>query len=663
MYIFMKTSLEQRGRNNGVAENTLRALPGQIFPDGTPVDTTLNIQSPKDPVYYGGGTRTEYPIGTVFGCDHLELVKTKNLTSFYSVYDESKGQSGTNPGALRFHPVSDDPTFQFLSPDHKDTDMNNEYIHWSMTGGTAPAAASKPRKSPKKTKSAAASPVLCLACIRPHDSNGKARIPADGWKEHYPGQLAAEGEVIKNWFKRQLKTLGIRPSINPAMNAMAKSALETLYSAGETVNSLVSGARLNAVIAAEKADATGLSIHSKGPFQWYLDLLVKEHKEAQTCTAVARRHDEPEHVTEAAYVICVSHNARTGSINLPDTPDALAYTGKALEAGWSLNEMILPENLARNDDFEDYLQAIADGSIPLPERPAESETSLVDEMMTDPCLACPKPEEGFFVNPSDWKKLVRNLKRKTNTLLVGPSGTGKTQLIQKLCEKTGIPCTVIQMGAVTDPTEHLVGKDTLAAGGTEVEYVLSKFAQAIQHEGVIILDEINRCPRNGTNLLFSCLDGTRMLPGNHGEAIPVHPECVFFATANIGVEYTGVGQIDRALQTRFMLLKTRYLTIDQEKEVLKVRGGISEADAYNIAYVANMIRRMAAKQELENSVSMRETLLCAEYIRDGFSFEEAIEACFYPLFDEGEEIWGAVDVNSEIHKVRTIVDGLTRKNS
>ena len=50
-YYFVKT-LEDKGRPR------VRALSGQTFEDGTPVDTTLNVRADRE-------IRTHYPMGTV----------------------------------------------------------------------------------------------------------------------------------------------------------------------------------------------------------------------------------------------------------------------------------------------------------------------------------------------------------------------------------------------------------------------------------------------------------------------------------------------------------------------------------------------------------------------------------------------------------------------
>ena len=61
------------------------------------------------------------------------------------------------------------------------------------------------------------------------------------------------------------------------------------------------------------------------------------------------------------------------------------------------------------------------------------------------------------------------------------------------------------------------------------------------------------------NLLFPCLDFRRELPMEYCfedcAPIKIHPECVFFATANLGGQYTGTHKLDRALMDRFMLVE------------------------------------------------------------------------------------------------------------
>jgi MoxR-like ATPase len=74
-------------------------------------------------------------------------------------------------------------------------------------------------------------------------------------------------------------------------------------------------------------------------------------------------------------------------------------------------------------------------------------------------------DEGFHIADKDWYLLVRNIKSKVNTMMVGPSGTGKTELVLLACRKLGLECNVYDMGSMYDPVSGLLGVHRLQKGG------------------------------------------------------------------------------------------------------------------------------------------------------------------------------------------------------
>ena len=91
-------------------------------------------------------------------------------------------------------------------------------------------------------------------------------------------------------------------------------------------------------------------------------------------------------------------------------------------------------------------------------------------------------------------------------------------------------------------------------------------------------------------------------------SIPVHPDCVFVATANVGAEYTCTMSLDRALVGRFFPLELDYMPLDCEVKVIEKRCGNLPAYAENIASVAGTVRSLYGKQEISYTISTRETL-------------------------------------------------------
>lgn len=264
--------------------------------------------------------------------------------------------------------------------------------------------------------------------------------------------------------------------------------------------------------------------------------------------------------------------------------------------------------------------------------------TLLSKMHRNKKLSSPTiKENGFYVDKDNWYLLLRNIQNQVNTMMVGPTGTGKTELIMLACEKLGIPCHVYDMGSMYDPVAGLLGVHRLSKGGVST-FDYAKFTQDIQEPGVVLLDELSRAPVTSLNILFPCLDSRRSLPveiagGEDLRSIKVHEDCCFIATANVGAEYTGTMSMDRALVGRFFPVELDYMPSDREKEVLITRCGITSVDAGIIVKVAQNVRSMYRKQEISCSLSTRETLMVADLVADGWSVLKAMELVFLPLFE------------------------------
>jgi nitric oxide reductase NorQ protein len=286
--------------------------------------------------------------------------------------------------------------------------------------------------------------------------------------------------------------------------------------------------------------------------------------------------------------------------------------------------------------YNKYLMSVKKGK-PLSTVAEIDKTSFLGKLMKHPKYGIPDFEEtGFHVDKDDWFLLLRNLKRKESTMIYGPTGSGKTELVMLMAQSLKVDIEIFDMGSALDPTATLVGVHRLEDGASIFDY--SRFYHAIQKPGIVLLDELSRAPENTTNLLLPCLDSRRTLytdigSGKVAREVSVHPDCVFIATANVGSEYVGVNLLDKAVLSRFFKLELDYPSREIEISILENRTGIDRKDAETVTKICQDIRGGYLKGTLSRDVSIRESLSIGNLIRDGYDTLTALKLVLIPCFE------------------------------
>lgn len=269
--------------------------------------------------------------------------------------------------------------------------------------------------------------------------------------------------------------------------------------------------------------------------------------------------------------------------------------------------------------------------------------SRLEKLMDNSDYNPPTVDSGFIISKEKWYLILRNALDEIPTLLIGQTGTGKTELVAKVAKAIGYELNIFDMGSMQDPIAGLLGVHRLEDGKSIFDF--ANFTKCIQKpKSIMLLDELSRAPLVSNNLLFPCLDFRRALPvemaGGHDlRAIDIAEKCAFIATANLGGEYTGTQSIDRALLDRFMPIELEYLNKEDEAKLLVRRCKISETQAAQIAGIASGLRNSYNKGELSTFVSTRSTIQVASLISDGFPVISSLEVTFLPLF-EGTKLEG-----------------------
>lgn len=246
--------------------------------------------------------------------------------------------------------------------------------------------------------------------------------------------------------------------------------------------------------------------------------------------------------------------------------------------------------------------------------------------------------QGFLFNEEKFWLLVRNIKRQVPTLLTGPSGVGKTTIASKVAEVANMKFHTIQMSAALDPVSYLLGVHRLSGGNSYFQ--MAPFAKAsMEKNNLILLDEVNRCPPSGANILFPALDFQRtlnldLMDDENLRSVPVGDQTTYLATANIGHNFSGTHSIDTALNDRFMRIEIDFPSQEEEIELVATRSKLSKRASYLLVDAIRQIRQLLTEYDAPFSPSVRASVEIASLVADGYDLRKSVEFYVFPHTEE-----------------------------
>lgn len=254
-----------------------------------------------------------------------------------------------------------------------------------------------------------------------------------------------------------------------------------------------------------------------------------------------------------------------------------------------------------------------------------------------------EPPEDFYVERPVWNQMVYSTLTGKNVLLIGPSGSGKSELVYALAARCGAALEAFNFGAMSEARSSLIGLSQYdPSKGTWFQP--SRFVKAVSSENltIVLLDELTRADRAAFNIILPLLDRQGYLAldeAESGQVVRKGSKVCFMSTANVGMEYTGTDAMDKALKDRHScVIEMDFPPPDEEIKILQKRSKIDSKGAELLVKIASTQRRRAKTGEFLESISTRMLIATAEQVGENFPIKQAVQFCITNHFSkEGDD--------------------------
>jgi len=207
-------------------------------------------------------------------------------------------------------------------------------------------------------------------------------------------------------------------------------------------------------------------------------------------------------------------------------------------------------------------------------------------------------------------------------LLTGPTGTGKTRLVEYMAWRLGRPLFTVACHddlSASDLTGRYIIK------GDEVIWIDGPLLTAVKQGGIIYLDEIVEARKDVTVVIHPLTDHRRYLPVEKLGCIWRAPD-EFMMVMSYNPHYQSVlKELKPSTRQRFISINLGWPNEELEIAILEKEASIDGETARRLVGAANRIRNLV-HEGLEEGVSTRELVYASKLITRGVPIGDALRA-------------------------------------
>jgi MoxR-like ATPase len=254
-------------------------------------------------------------------------------------------------------------------------------------------------------------------------------------------------------------------------------------------------------------------------------------------------------------------------------------------------------------------------------------------------------DAGYYAVGNEVETLKRVAKQRVPAMLTGPTGCGKTRLVEHMGNLLDRP--VITISCHDDLTSSdLVGRFVVSGG--DVIWRDGPLTRAVKEGAICYLDEVVEARHDSLAVLHSLTDHRRTLYlDRSGEVIKAPDSFMLICSYNPAYR-SSLKELKPSFRQRFVTVAMNYLSAESEAKLLVAEAGVDLSIASRLVSCATEIRNADSAFNFEPP-STRVLVTAAKLIACGASEMEAAEDCILaPLSSEGSATDGLREIAAAI---------------